>query len=406
MAVLGLAFAGCSDPEILGTRSGLVDGAPTAGAHPWLESSVLSLRHTSGLYACTAVLVSDRVALTAYHCTIDNLGTWFVGDEEASLVEPAAMTLAVGESWEGSCMLEVEAIRRHPEAAPFPSMYLIYDDLAVLVLKESALETCPDVVPAPRIDRPLGVEDEGTMLHVAGFGYRDEDATLIGRRRWGEIELVFSEPSHLFIEARDRGTTAHGDSGGPAFVRTEEGGLTLVGLLSTSVPPRAAALNLYFQQTFLESVAPELDQCPGGSERWAACRGNVAVACASGIVTMNECAESERCNLDGEAASCAPEVTEPPLPDAAPAADAGPAPTTDSSARGCTISGPGARSTTGWWVSLLVGLVLVGLRAGSRTHREGGCLGTRRRRAPGSRQARPRTRHPRRRTPGPARAEE
>jgi hypothetical protein len=250
-------------------------------------------------------------------------------------------------------------------------MYLIYDDLAVLVLSESALETCPDVVPAPLVDRPLGVADEGTMLHVAGFGYRDEDATLIGQRRWGEIELAFSEPSHLFLEARDRGTTAPGDSGGPAFVRTEEGGLTLVGLLSTSVPPRAAASNLYFQQTFLESVAPELDQCPGGSEQWAACRGNVAVSCTSGVVTMNECAESERCNVDGEAASCAPEVTEPPLPDAAPAADAGPAPT-GGSARGCTISRSGARTATGWQPTLLVGLVLVGLskrRRCTRDHR-------------------------------------
>jgi hypothetical protein len=163
------------------SASAITNGTLDGNRHPYTGALVVD-----GLPACSAVLVSPTVVVTAAHC-VAGASTVSVGFE--STFDPFSTALSSGTP--------------HVDTTPG-------SDLAVVVLDRAAT-AAPASLPAA-----LWLEGLRSVVAV-GYGYYDLKPELAfdGLRRFASLEVRSLTNTSVELKERKDGTVCFGDSGGP-----------------------------------------------------------------------------------------------------------------------------------------------------------------------------------------------
>jgi hypothetical protein len=157
--------------------------------------------------ACSSVLLSSRVLLSARHCIVNK-----ALDEKGYRLSHAEFQFTDNLS---KRTIAIQDWRVHPSA-----------DLALVILQEEAPSDY-----RPAVLRSIQ-EFSGAPLVLLGFGRRAPDAPADGVLRSGSIHassLIYNESSIEASIDEPESAVCPGDSGGPAYVR-EKGSYFLVGI--------------------------------------------------------------------------------------------------------------------------------------------------------------------------------
>ncbi len=163
---------------------------------------------------CTGVRLNSTTVLTAAHCLNEFVFSVLVELASGERVVPSKIAI-------------------HPEATDQGAQFI--NDIALLTIKPPDGERAPPSVPiAERISK-------GDSLTILGYGVTDgvnqvgSGVLRVGKMRADEVtsDLIFSDYTPPTLS-----NTCFGDSGGPAFVEDEDGGLVLAGITSTGVNVR------------------------------------------------------------------------------------------------------------------------------------------------------------------------
>jgi Trypsin len=255
---------------------------------------------------CSGTLVGDRLVVTAGHCVVRNQDEWLKG--AAPLTPVAGLYYASGDDVQSpNCLLAAQAVRLHPDIKP--SEASIDHDVALVVLKASALASCKDAVPLQWNAEPLQAGMVGDALLQGGFGSLDDTYDFSPIRHWSKLELASIEQGAAIARDDEQGFPSYGDSGSGALRRFPDGTLRSVGVCSSIVetnpgePQAMRFVRLDDNTSFFAEVAtPEL-LC-GGVPEAGSCHDGAVVKCdARGFV-------SEDCRADGR--DCVARDGEPP----------------------------------------------------------------------------------------------
>jgi len=198
LGLIGCCVTGCSaageQPPELGRVSQRVLGGDAVPASEWGSVGWLD----SG---CTAVQISDRVLAYAAHCGTDASFAWFQNDIRINGAKTESPP---------SKAFRIERCVAHPSGNE------IGRDLAVCFLAEPRRGTFEPLVSETTRSR-IEPGDDALLLGYGSIG--SGIRTLTKGAVWADIQDVGWE---LYIGDAEHGTCP-GDSGGPAFVSTEEG---------------------------------------------------------------------------------------------------------------------------------------------------------------------------------------
>lgn len=240
--LLSLALLSCAFGDDV--PSARVHQAIRDGQHEAGHAAVVSfVRYDAALTGvettCTAVLISDQLALTAAHCVGEMTGSGAAceGSKAASLSKAidAVRTrlyldeILVAEPDEvAQDYREIETITVHATGVP-----LCGNDLALLELKEPVMTIEPAAV---RLTRALDVDEP---LTVVGYGTDGSASDDLRRRTRNDVKVtdvgetydgdaLLSTSTEWIIDAGP----CKGDSGSPAFDRDGR----IVGIMSRGAP--------------------------------------------------------------------------------------------------------------------------------------------------------------------------
>ena len=174
---------------------------------------------------CTAVIISDKYALTAAHCTANQ----------------AVRNLVFGLTSKNAPIRKIINIIEHPEAFS-PSNEA--NDIAVVEFS-GGLPTGFSSIEVVSSNEQL-VKDMPIIL--SGFGITDTNSTDYGTLRKTKVSFMQSSKKSkiLMFDSRNGHGACNGDSGGPAFVNSASGKLILVGIThGGSTGECGAELNIY-----------------------------------------------------------------------------------------------------------------------------------------------------------------
>lgn len=185
---------------------------------------------------CTGTLISERVFLTAGHCT----------DFLQQLINAGSLTLdGIKVSFDPddaihNGLLAVSDIKTHPAFDGFKPTSNLYD-VGVLILEKSPKKVTPAILaPQGFLDSLSRKQLNEAKFTVVGYGttldfpppqFNSPD----GKRRVAESQFQSLQETVIKLKqnkATGDGGTCSGDSGGPAFWRTREGQEILVGITS------------------------------------------------------------------------------------------------------------------------------------------------------------------------------
>lgn len=299
----GARAAGGAQQAILG---GELHPHADHGFDALAENAVVIVDHV-GFGDCSGTLIADRVVVTAFHCIVQDMPTWYLGDGDVEpVVSPAtSFRVTLGPSRvERLCEIDVAEVHGHPQAVPVVAGNIIDNDVAVLVLTDSVLASCPVARTALLADDERGAVVVGEHVVVGGFGATNEQATLLNERRWAELSVQNANASGTNFISEDVGAgfPMPGDSGGGVFVPTSDGPV-LAGISSTVVPSYLAAAKVKsFSSFIVESAGAAWSACPPEA---SACVDDVTrLRCADGALTAEPCADGARCASSDEGAAC------------------------------------------------------------------------------------------------------
>jgi secreted trypsin-like serine protease len=261
--LMALALMGCSaaGPDDSRTELRIIGGkAGNAAAVP-----VVALRKpdSSGVsYTfCTGVAVDQRLILTAAHCSVDSTGKKY---------EPENVHVVFGENEpnkETVRLLAVQKIIPHPgfrretlvAKGDEPARPALAHDLAVWLLQDPLEETVTtQLVKTEELDDVLS---DGRLIRIMGYGVTSPWDSPFREPLLQEAETPFfktvkipirkvvvvdgrriTRTEEVTFEGRTEGEfyaggvklpdTCKGDSGGPAWVKSEAGQMLLIGVTS------------------------------------------------------------------------------------------------------------------------------------------------------------------------------
>jgi|GEM_PF-2687583 len=243
---------------------------------------------------CTATLVNQRAIATALHCS-PGAGTLVTLGEEAI---PTRFSTQVT-----SCITDSNL------------------DAVICELEDPILD-----VPLTPIAFGCEVEKymvEGRPVWFSGYGNR-EDMTPTDQKRWAQSFIAEVHSDHTVIgEVRDESSTTpspcRGDSGGPVFLRTDDGSYRVFGALvqgTTATPCNGAAefqrlealVDQFESETGLD-ISPCFDGKTGDWEPTAECGGFYAGDAETSVGTWAaRCADAM---VSDSSAACGEAFSEP-----------------------------------------------------------------------------------------------
>jgi secreted trypsin-like serine protease len=207
LVVLASSLAACAvEPngdDATSSSSSIVGGSVTS------DYPAVGALTRSGRSFCTGTVVAPRIVVTAAHCVVEQ--------------RPSSIRFALGTRASApEVSIPVAQLLAHPQY----DADRILNDIGVVVLASDA-----PVAPVA-INSSMSADWVGAPLEFVGFGVTD------GIRGSGSgtkrvVTIPVAQVGATQFAHVDRTTnTCFGDSGGPAFARTEEGQLVLVGVTS------------------------------------------------------------------------------------------------------------------------------------------------------------------------------
>ena len=177
IVALAVTAVGILSASALAITNGELDG----NRHPYAGALVVD-----GAPACSAVLVSPTVVVTAGHC-VAGLSSVSVGFD--ATLDTSSPALVTGTP--------------HVDATPG-------SDLAVVVLDHAA-SVAPALLPA------AGSLERVSSVVAVGYGYHETKPELAfdGRRRYASLEVKGLTAATVELRERKDGSVCFGDSGGP-----------------------------------------------------------------------------------------------------------------------------------------------------------------------------------------------
>ena len=206
------------------TQSQPIFGGENAGPCQYPSTVLLS--------GCTGTLVHPRLVITAAHCGTNH------------------RTVTFGENRTGMRKVPVESCKRVGSGANAADDYA-YCKLAMPVT---------DVPIAPVL---MGCEVDvlkaGRPIIIAGFGDADDDGGGFGTKRWAASVFNRVQRGAAHVAGKGKGY-CYGDSGGPAFVKLDDGSWRSFGIVSEGVGASCGAGDLL---AFMHTAVPWIEQNAG-----------------------------------------------------------------------------------------------------------------------------------------------
>lgn len=289
-----LGAGGC-DPDVGSASREIVNGNVTNK-----DPSVVALVRGDEV-ACSGVLISDRVVLTAAHCVVN-------------VPNPANLTVFFGSSLDQSTSLPASGIPKVPAGE-------LVGVLDMRPHEDFTTETFDNdigvvLLATPATDEPLPLLssfDEsfvGQEVRILGFGATSPTDDTTGRKREGTARIIDYLDTTFALEPSPS-ITCNGDSGGPALVSVD-GTELVAGVLSlgncetqsvetrvdayadfideyletTSVGSRAAGERCFYPENCASGVCLEATDAPGLSY------------CATPCESQGDCSEPLECADD------------------------------------------------------------------------------------------------------------
>lgn len=197
----------------------LIVGGHTVTKKTEVAATTVSLVNTAEGTLCTASIISDQVALTAAHC-VDG--------------DPNAMQISFGVKTLSRVTRPVIETIVSPLWHQHQHEKLNNGDMA-LVRFAGGLPVGATPVSIMKSSHQLS---DGEIVTLAGFGIsnaRNDSGS--GRLRMVSVKIAkahFSQTEVSLDQTNDHGA-CHGDSGGPAFIQDNAGGLQLWGVTSRGI---------------------------------------------------------------------------------------------------------------------------------------------------------------------------
>jgi hypothetical protein len=238
------ALAACTDaPTSNGDNSETPEGPsfitfgePDGNAHPHVGTLLFRQVGATGLFSCTATLLSPTVLLTAGHCsgTLDANGTLtgntvtYVRFTENALADRAAYPNT--QAWLDAEWIKAEQAIPHPQFSDFSEFPNTYD-VGVVILSEADAVELPLYGALPELGLLESLSGQNKLFTAVGYGLQglikpfesDIFARYVGTTRLVEVKSTRNGDSHSAKFTNNPGLgggTCNGDSGGPIFLGT------------------------------------------------------------------------------------------------------------------------------------------------------------------------------------------
>lgn len=217
------ALVGCGSPQnsvTTRTDGAIIGGEDVTDTEPF-ASTIVSLVDTSQGSICTASILSSSILLTAAHC-VDG--------------DPSNLVVVFNRSIEDAKLTtrQVTDYKTSPVWGARQNEPLNNGDIAV-VRFEGGL---PAGFKAAKLLSNSANLKDGQAVTLAGYGTSDGIAqTGAGKLRFVETTLknaTYTKSEILMEQSKGKGA-CHGDSGGPAYVKSTNGEYVVIGVTSRGV---------------------------------------------------------------------------------------------------------------------------------------------------------------------------
>ena len=297
-----IGFLGCDDSVSSGMPGGftsVIDGAQTPGELGF-EINRLETNAVGGNIAiigetlyqgCSGTLVGDRLVVTAAHCVVSNQQEWIYEGAEAIISSTTNWRFALGDDVsDPECLFHAQSFHLHPEAVYMEGGFDGFNhDMALVVLEESASETCPSAVPLQINWEQTTDGMIGDELLQGGFGSLDGTYDFSPIRYWSLIGLDSYVEDYLSMVDLDDGFPTYGDSGSGVLRRFDDGSLRVMGVASRhQVIGTMLFTRLDSYYDFVDTIATEELIC-GSVDEDGMCVDEVLVTCSNHGFTSVDC---------------------------------------------------------------------------------------------------------------------